>query len=884
VTLTAGTRVGVYEITGSIGAGGMGEVYRARDPRLDRAVAIKVLPRLFAGDPERLARFGREARALAALNHPHIAQIYGVEESDGSPAIVMELVDGEDLAARLARGPIPWEEALPIARQLAEGLDAAHERGIVHRDLKPGNIKVGSDDRVKILDFGLAKATGAAESSADSPMNSPTFTSPATNFGVIIGTAAYMAPEQAKGRAVDKRADIWAFGCVLYEMLTGRSPFGAESIAETLGAIVSRDPDWTSLPPAVPSTISNLLRRCLVKDPKHRLRDIGEALYVLAQPHDSVQPFASIRVRSSGILWMGATALALAAAAAVVAWQLKPAPAIPLRRVELPAAIAGASSFAIAPDGSRIAYIAGGHLVVRDLSALEPRDLGIVPPNSEHVFWSPDSQTIGFVAEAAIRTIPAAGGPTFTVCQLPASRRVMGIAWRDDSTIAFSMWRDSLYTVPASGGSPAVLLAVDQKTEVDFHGVVRGPDGRLIVSTHVRADDSDRVELLDNGRRTILSADTGVRNFRYAPGRLVFLRREPNQGVWTLPFVAQPLDLSKAALVEANATEFDVSTEGTLLVRSQPPVRSSLVWVNRKGLSSTIPGAPITDLSPAISVSPDGTRAAFFAGPRGRSNLFVRELTTGVDTRLTLGPAGPARDTAGTWTEMLYPNWFPSGDRLVYVTGAVEGMKLVAQRADGAVGVSVLASAFFGRVSRDGRVLVWIADERGRGRIWYAALGPDGRPGEAKSLFPADDASDARWLDLSPDGRLLAYSVRQSDSSRTNVYLTEFPGGSTRWQVTTDGANSPRFSPDGRELFFLSGTRTASGAPVGRLMVMPLTLQPSVKLGVSTPILEAGTAADADGFDVARDGRVLIRRRTATPGEAAGAVLVQNWPAALAAR
>ena len=536
MTIPPGTRIGSCTVVGTLGEGGMGEVYRARDLRLDRDVAIKVLPKTFAADPERRVRFDREARVLASLNHPNIAQIYGAEETAGSVAIVMELVEGEDLAARLARGPLPWTEARPLARQIAEALDAAHERGIVHRDLKPANIRITRDDTVKVLDFGLAKAA-APESVMPDPDLSPTFTSPATHLGTIVGTAAYMAPEQAKGKAVDKRADIWAFGVVLFEMLTGRSPFASESAVESLGLVLTKDPDWSALPPSLPVRIAQLLKRCLVKDPRERLRDIGDALHILNAADDAVHEGSFERAprRRARAVLMTATAVALAAGAAAAAWILKPSALVPLRRLELPGPIAGANDMAISPDGARIAYLSQGRLFVRRLDETEPRDMGTVHVTTDQLVWSPDSRTVGFYAEGTIRTIPADGGPVFTVTRVPGAGRINGIVWHPDGSIIFSAWRDNLYRVPASGGTPEVLLGVDTANEVDFHEIALAPRGRLLVGVHPRTDNVARLELAEVGGgtpRLVLTDDPAVRGFRYSAGLLLFRRIGSNEGVW----------------------------------------------------------------------------------------------------------------------------------------------------------------------------------------------------------------------------------------------------------------------------------------------------------------------------------------------------------------
>ena len=454
MALTPGTRLGVYEVTARIGEGGMGQVYRARDTKLNRDVAVKILPGNFADDPDRLARFTREAQTLASLNHLNIAHIHGIEESGGVRALVLELVEGEDLAERLARGPIPLDEALPIARQIAEALEAAHEQGIIHRDLKPANIKVRADGTVKVLDFGLAKAMEPAGLASPSLAHSPTITTPAhlrqayggqamTQAGIILGTAAYMAPEQARGKGVDKRADVWAFGVVLYEMLTGRSLFKGDTVTDVLAAVVTREPDWTALPAGVPSAVRRLLRRCIDKDPRLRLRDIGDARIELTARVDSdmeAQPASVPPARRSRRSWMWIAGMAAAAVVGTVVGRLafRPPPVeSPLVSFEL--SVPDVPAPAISPDGSRIAFTSGGRLHVRELGRLTATDLpGTEGANSP--FWSHDSTTIGFGANGKLWRISAAGGPPAVICNLPTTTwdDDAGGAWLPDGTIVFT--------------------------------------------------------------------------------------------------------------------------------------------------------------------------------------------------------------------------------------------------------------------------------------------------------------------------------------------------------------------------------------------------------------------------------------------------------------
>jgi hypothetical protein len=896
MSLPAGTRLGVFEIIAAIGAGGMGEVYRARDTKLQRDVAIKVLPELFAADPDRLARFEREAQTLASLNHPNIAHVHGVEDlppgragGRAGVALVMEFVDGEDLAERLRRGAIPVDEALPIARQIAEALEAAHERGIVHRDLKPANIKLTPDGTVKVLDFGLAKAMSAdsAAATADAD-NSPTFTSPAmTRLGVILGSAGYMAPEQAKGKTVDKRADIWAFGVVLYEMLTGETLFAGDTMSEKLAAVIKDEPRLDRLPPGTPSAIRRLLSRCLERDPKLRLRDIGEARIAIVrpQPEDAPPASASPSPASRPLVWMlAAGSLVLAAAVGASVWRTKSVTDVPVRRFELPAAMAG-NNFSIAHDGSRVAYVSDGHLYVRafDAASLEAQDLGQVHVTTATLCWSPDGQTIGFTSEGRLRSIPAGGGPIFDIAKLPASGRVLAVAWQSDGTILFSAWRDSLYRVPATGGTPEVFVAFDPATEIDFHAISVVPGRRIVVTTHLRKSEAGyRVELIDQARkRTVLMADAPVSAVQYVPqGYLLLQRFGANEGIWAVPFAERPIDLTGAVLVHAGAAFFEAADDGTLLLLARSPgTKAALVWVDRKGAISPIPGAPfVLSVGSRPSLSPDGRRAVLSIVLESGPALVVRDLENGADTRLA-GRDAPQQSIPAN------PGWFPSGDRFVHGTGAIEAARIMERLADGSGAARDLLAGTFARVSADGRHLVYLEENRGSGRLRYAPFRPDGGVGLSQPLFDAVDEPKVEWFDFSPDGSVLAYSAIQ-ENGQSNIFLTEFPSGRGRWQVTSDGGVRPRFARDGRDLFYASGTRGRGGRPQGRLMAIPLTLSPAVKLGVPAAVFEEGASqlsgVNVLSFDVARDGRFLMTRAVAPDSaDARRLVLVQNWIAAM---
>ncbi|HJZ73346.1 MAG TPA: protein kinase [Vicinamibacterales bacterium] len=882
MTLSRGTRIGPYEVVSAIGAGGMGEVFRARDTTLRRDVALKILPAAFASDPDRLARFTREAHTLAALNHPAIAQIHGLEERDGIRALVMEFVDGEDLARRLARGPIPADEALPIARQIADALEAAHEQGIVHRDLKPANVKVRPDGTVKVLDFGLAKAMAAGDPSDQLTAAAPppaTLTSPAgrTTAGIVLGTAAYMAPEQARGKPVDKRADIWAFGVVVYEMLTGVQPFVGDTFAETVGLVVAREPDWNALPAAAPPAVAHLLRRCLTKDVRQRLRDIGEARIALERPDNAAEPATVPTAKSAGAaVWLAvAGALVVLGLAFALRWHAAPATG-PFRRFDLPPAIARMDAFAVSRDGSQLAFVVDGHLRVRAFDALEARDLTAVPRDTSIVFWSPDGQTIGFNAEGTIRTVAAGGGPAFVVGRIPASGQAIDGAWLPDGTIVFSVWRDDVYKVPASGGVPVTYLQVDHASEIDFHEITPLPDNRIIVLTHVRQRDGHRHELYDGSRRIVLSSDGAIGSMKFAaPNRLVFGRVDANRGVWALPFSAGALDLSRAALVQAGVGTFDVGGNTLVAVlSSEAPAKSEIVWVDRKGVQMPAAGPAVEFAGLGlglnrVALAPDGRRMAYVAGPT--AEVFVRDLGSGIETRLTFDP-----------TRKGAPSWFPKGERLLYsAEPAADNTRIVGLASDGSSKPQPLVDGTAGRVSPDGRYLAFITDTSGRQRLRYAPLAPDGTVGASEPLFNGEEEPDVRTFDVSPDGALLAY-VALSPDRRLDLFVTPFPHAGARSKVAGD-AWQPRFARETGELFYVAGDRT-EGAKPSQLMAVSVTSRPTLTIGTPVAVFDLdpsrpnGLTAEP-GYDVTADGKRFLLARSTGGGGERRAIVVENWMA-----
>jgi serine/threonine protein kinase len=647
LTLTPGTRLGVYEVTAPIGEGGMGRIYQATDTTLGRQVAIKILPDAFAADPERLSRFEREARTLASLNHPHIAAIYAVEKSAGMHALVMELVEGDDLSQRIAHGAIPIEEALPIAKQIAEALEAAHDQGIIHRDLKPANIKVRADGTVKLLDFGLAKTLepcggGLLVSSA------PTIASPAlmTGVDVILGTAAYMSPEQARGNAVDKRSDIWAFGCVLYEMLTANRAFEGDSVPDVFVAVLNKHPEWARLPADTPAAIRRLLVRCVEKDRKRRLRDIGDALIELdeaaGESADDVGPLPQQHAHA----WQrGAFVLVAIAVTALSVWGLtRPDPVDPpsILRFELrvPLDVHGIrailnTALAVSPDGSSIVYAgqADGtvRLFRRAMDQLTPLPIAGTE-NGRAPFFSPDGLWVGFEADGALKRVLLSGGPAQSISQIPG-RWVQGAAWAEDGTIIFAGTRTGLFRVAAAGGNPVVLTTPDEQNG-EFHSrpeILPGNRAALFNA-------GGRIEVVsfDSGERRVLTEGTSP---HFSPtGHVIFAR---GSSVWAVPFDVAVLEVSGEprfvldGVENMGSAQYALSTAGTLAylpigtLRGDATRNAKLIIVDRQG--RTTPLAYDEGRYQVPRLAPDGHRLVVY----GDTDFWLLEIDRPARRRLT---------------------------------------------------------------------------------------------------------------------------------------------------------------------------------------------------------------------------------------------------------
>ena len=707
MALTPGTRIGAYEVTGQIGVGGMGEVHRARDTRLDRDVAIKILPEAFAADAERVARFQREAKVLASLNHPNIAIIHGLEYAEGAHALVMELVEGEDLAQCIARGAIPLDEALPIAKQIADALEAAHEAGIIHRDLKPANIKLRPDGTVKVLDFGLAKAMdpvadhGPAKAGHHVLSQSPTITSPAmTQAGIILGTAAYMSPEQARGKAVDRRADIWAFGCVLYEMVTARRAFEGDDIAITLAAVMMKEPNWRALPAATPVALRRLLTRCLKKDPKARMRDIGDARLQIEEllsgtPEEIGSPAIpqALSLWRRMMPWAAAGALAAALAAVLVLWLpwRTASPSTPLRlSAELGADVSlrtgAAAALSLSPDGAMLVFTAqkpGGafQLYIRRLEQLAALPLSGTD-GANNPFFSPDGQWVAFFADGKLKKIAVTGGAAVMVGDDALTSS--GGTWSEDSTtITFSPQRSgSLVRVSSEGGKPEPLTTLGDG-QVTHRWPQMLPGGKAVLFTaHAGIsgfDDANlEVQPLPAGARKVVQR--GAFYGRYLPsGHLVYIH---DGTLFAAPFDVNRLAMSgpPVAVLEgvvsnagSGAANFAVSDNGTFVyLPGRDAGRGALIeWMNREGKATPLRATP-ADWSNLV-FAPDGHRLALDIFDGRQTNVWTYEWERDSPSRLTLAP-GIA----------LKPVWTPDGKRIVFASPRSDtgGGNLYWQRAD----------------------------------------------------------------------------------------------------------------------------------------------------------------------------------------------------------
>jgi len=889
MSLATGDRLGGYQILAPIGAGGMGEVYRAADTKLGREVAIKALTADVTGNPERLARFRREAKLLASLNHQHIAAIYGLEEVDGTPYLVLELVEGEDLSERLKRGAIPLADSLAIAGQIAQGLESAHEKGIVHRDLKPANVKLKADGSVKVLDFGLAKAyTGDGEGSEPDLSHSPTLARSGTEAGLILGTAAYMSPEQARGRPVDKRADIWAFGVLLFEMLTGLRLFRGETVSDTLAAVLKTDPDWSLLPSETPAAIRRLLLRCLDKDPKRRLRDIGDARIELDSPgpNDS-SPLHRASLAKPVLLLAGAAALVggLATAWALLGpHQAKP-PSQIVRLQLLPPDKLSFRNIAISPDGRLLAFTAANAagqtgLWVRPLDSLTA---SLLPDTTgaSYPFWSPDGRSIGFFTGEKLKRVDPSGASQQTVCNLLNARGgARGGTWSRDGVILFGVEAfhpAPLYQVAAGGGQPREVKTLDLVgQDVHRYSPVFLPDGRhfLYLAAGARESTGIRLGSLDSdATRVVARTDTPAAYLEprdgglTAHGLVLFVR---DRALMAQPFDQQRREVVGDPLLALSyVPEVSVSTNGTVVHRSGAggsPIYESgafgqtqLQWLDRAGTLVSLLGE--AGLLVDVRISPDGSRVAAQRGDGvGSSDLWLFDLPRATLSRFTFGTAYHGA-----------PVWSPDGARIAFFSYRDGPWALYEKTLSRDAGDRPLLESKSDLVPNDwspnGESLIYSELEAsGKSHLRLLAFPPPVE-GPQVAIPITGSPSDENFARFSPDGRFIVYQSDESGS--VEIYVRAFdPSGAAaggKWQISTNGGIEPRWPRRGREIFYIG--------PDNMLMAVTVQTGTTFEAGAPRalfPVLPAGVLR----YDVTPDGqRFLVAKSTEEVGTPATVVL-----------
>jgi len=867
MSLPTGHKLAHFEIVEPIGKGGMGEVYRARDTKLDRDVAIKVLPEEFAHDDERLARFEREAKLLASLNHPNIASIHGFEDSDGVKSLVLELVEGPTLAERIAQGPIPVDEANAIAKQIAEALEAGHEAGVIHRDLKPANVKVKEDGTVKVLDYGLAKAleVDAPSGTASELSESPTLTRQGTQIGVILGTAAYMSPEQAKGKRVDRRTDIWAFGAVVYEMLTGKRAFAREDVSDTLAAVLRAEPDLDSLPAETPESLRLVLRLCLSKDVTERFQSIGDVRLALEGAFETTATQQGA-VSQPSILRPAmavAGALALAVIAGIASWSLKPSSSRPVAKFSLPLppgislVYTGRRLVALSRDGTRLVYSANERLYLRDMDQTEAAPV----PGTENArlpFFSPDGEWVGFLANGQLKKVPIRGGAPTSLCDAP---ELLGARWGTDDTIRFGQRGVGIMQVSADGGTPEVLIPLEVTEEVG-HGPQLLPGERHVLFTLGDGRNWDDAQIVvhsfETGKRKVLT-ERG-RDARYVPtGHILYVL---NGTLLAAPFDVDKLEVTGGSIALAEgvmtsfanltgAAQFSVSDTGSLVyVSGGDPVDRTLVWVDRDGREVLLAAEPGAYTHPRVS--PDGSRVVLNVE---NQEIWIWELARERLTRLTFGPG-----------QQMYPVWTPDGTRVAFASTRDGGLNVYWEAADGTGAVEQLTESDHRRLpyafTPDGTQLLFVEIDGEDRDLGLLSLDSSTAPVLATEF-------SERNGEISPDGRWLAY---QSNATGQNeIYVRPFPNVEDgQWLISSGGGAQPLWARDGRELFYV--------APGARLMAVAVEIDPSFAPGRAEELFGGYfQSATTRAYDISPDGERFLMIKDSSRGESPEFVVVINW-------
>jgi serine/threonine-protein kinase len=869
-TVQPGTRIGHYEILAAIGKGGMGEVWKARDTRLRRLVAIKTLPGALAQEPARLARLEREAELLATLNHHHIATIHGLEQLHGTSFLVMELVEGDTLEDRLRRGPIPIEEALTLALQIAQALEAAHDKGIIHRDLKPANVKVTPDRRIKVLDFGIAKALAASSDGETEVMP--------TETGVVIGTPAYMSPEQARGETVGIPSDIWSFGALLYQMLTAISPFTRKTGADTIASVLESQPDYAALPPDTPLLIRRLVQRCLEKDASRRLQHMGEVRVLVEETLASLgagPPGASAPASTRWGPWVAVGVLA-ATLAGVLIWSWGSRSAEPAvspvyvsipfggRPVRLPL---GTRQLAISPDGSTVALVTYNGLLIRRLNQTDEIVVPMEPASNP--FFSPDGEWIGLFQGTALVKVPARGGTPVTLAAV--TDRSGGGTWRADDTIVFAT-SEALYEVSASGGDPKVIAtpARDRKeTMYAWPHFLPGGGSLLFTVVHEAAAAAPQTILLDLKtleRKTLLAGSSAI----YVPGgpllyvadsMLTAVAFDAATGALTGKPVSFP-EIEMAVSEDNGAANFAISHTGTLIFTppATPNLRT-LEWINRHGQREALPFEP-QNYAYAL-VSPDGTLVAADRTTNGNRDIWILDLKRKTQTRLTDGP-----------TEDMLPVWSADGQRIFFASRRGGNFDVYSQAANGA---SSARLEFAGpemqapnAVTPDGTRLIVLDRFKNLTVLDFA------KPDRLEPLLQGN--FDARLGQVSPDGRWIAYESNES-GNQFEIVLRSFPNVQERREtISINGGRFPRWGPRGSDELYYVGLD-------GAMMAASVGLSPGLALGPAKKLFDWQKPPQGRSgllYDVAPDGRFLMTRATSSDPERRTHVsVVLNWLARL---